>query len=127
LSVITLDHLILPVNDREASLAFYTQKLGFAYAGERPPFAVVRVNECTTLQLAPWGTGGNQHLAFAMPRAEFEAIFARVRAAEVDYGDSFHSVGNGKGPGDEDGARGLGKALYLLDPSRHLIEIRYYE
>ena len=56
LSVITLDHLILPVNDREASLAFYTETLGFAYAGERPPFAVVRVNEATTLQLAPWGT-----------------------------------------------------------------------
>ena len=127
MSAVTLDHLILPVNDREASLTFYTQTLGFAYAGERPPFAVVRVNEATTLQLAPWGTEGNQHLAFAMPRAEFEAIFARVRAAGTAYGDSFHTVGNGQGPGDEDGARGRGKALYLLDPSRHLIEIRYYE
>ena len=127
MSAVTLDHLILPVNDREASLAFYTQTLGFAHAGERPPFTVVRVNESMLLQLAPWGTEGNQHLAFAMSRAEFEAIFARVRAAGTAYGDSFHTVGNGQGPGDEDGARGPGKALYLLDPSRHLIEIRHYE
>ena len=127
MSVITLDHLILPVNDRAASLAFYTETLGFAYAGERPPFSVVRVNESTTLQLAPWGTEGNQHLAFALSRADFEATFARARAAGIAYGDSFHSVGNMQGPGEEDGARGPGKALYLLDPSRHLIEIRYYE
>jgi len=127
LSVITLDHLILPVNDLEASIAFYTQTLGFAYDGERPPFTVVRVNGDTTLQLAPWGTEGKQHLAFAMSRAEFEGVFARVREAGTSYGDSFHAVGNKQGPGDEDGARGPGKALYLLDPSRHLIEIRYYE
>jgi catechol 2,3-dioxygenase-like lactoylglutathione lyase family enzyme len=123
-SAVALDHLILPVNDREASLAFYTETLGFAYAGERPPFTVVRVNESTTLQLAPWGTEGNQHLAFALPRAEFETIFARVRAAGIAYGDSFHTVGNMQGPGDEDGARGPGKTLYLPPPA--LIEIRYY-
>jgi catechol 2,3-dioxygenase-like lactoylglutathione lyase family enzyme len=126
LSAVSLDHLILPVNDREASLAFYTQTLGFAYVGECPPFSVVRVNESTTLQLAPWGTEGNQHLAFAMPRATFDAVFERVRAAGTAYGDSFHTVGNQQGPGDEEGARGPGKALYLLDPNRHLIEIRYY-
>jgi hypothetical protein len=31
-----------------------------------------------------------------------------------------------RGPGDEDGARGPGKAVYLFDPSKHLIEIRHY-
>jgi hypothetical protein len=32
-----------------------------------------------------------------------------------------------RGPSEEEGARGPGKALYLFDPNKHLIEIRYYE
>lgn len=79
------------------------------------------------LQLAPWGTNGGQHLAFSMTRAEFDRVFQSIRAAGIDYGDSFHSVGSRRGPGDEPGARGPGKALYCFDPSKHLIEIRHYE
>ena len=62
-----------------------------------------------------------------MPAAEFEAVFRRIREAGIEYGDSAHSVGNGKGPGPEDGARGPGLAVYCFDPSKHLIEIRHYE
>jgi hypothetical protein len=32
-----------------------------------------------------------------------------------------------RGPGDEVGAQGPGKAVYLFDPSKHLIEIRHYD
>ena len=122
-----LDHLILPVNDRDASVAFYTGLCGFDAEGESGPFSVVRVTPDLTLQLAPWGTTGGYHLAFAMPAAEFEATFARFRDAGVPYGDSFHDVGNMRGPGAEDGARGLGASLYVLDPNQHLIEIRHYD
>ena len=45
----------------------------------------------------------------------------------IEYGDSFHADGNMQGPGDEDGSRGAGKAVYVFDPSKHLIEIRHYE
>ena len=122
-----LDHLILHVNDLAASIAFYTRILGFTPEGERPPFSVIRVAPGLTLQLAPWGTQGGTHLAFAMPRAEFEVVFRRVVEAGVEYGDSFHAVGNRQGPGDEVGSRGPGKAVYCFDPNKHLIEIRYYE
>lgn len=122
-----LDHLILTVNDRNASVAFYTDVLHFAFEGETGPFAVIRVNDDLTLQLAPWGTAGGEHLAFAMSRAEFDAAFARVRAAGIEYGDSFHEVGNMRGPGREAGARGDAPSLYFFDPSRHLIEIRHYD
>lgn len=122
-----LDHLILAVNDREKSIEFYTRILGLTYEGEREPFSVVRVTPDLTLQLAPWGTKGGEHLAFAMSRTEFDDVFRRVRDAGLEYGDSFHTVGNMRGPGDESGARGPGKAVYLFDPSRHLIEIRHYE
>jgi len=124
---IQLDHLILHVNDRAASVAFYTRIMGFAYEGEREPFSVIRVTPDLTLQLAPWGTTGGTHLAFAMTRAEFDETFARVRAAGIAFGDSFHAVGNMQGPGDETGSRGPGKAVYVFDPDKHLIEIRHYE
>lgn len=122
-----LDHLILAVNDLAASIAFYTEVLGFVAEGQRGPFSVLRVADDLTLQVAPWGTAGGLHLAFALPRAEFDAAFARARQAGIPYGDSAHAVGNQQGPGDEDGARGPGKAVYLFDPNKHLIEIRHYE
>jgi len=124
---VDLDHLILAVNDRDETLAFYTEVLGLTYEGESPPFSVVRVTDRLTLQIAPWGSGGGEHLAFAMAKDEFEEVFSRVREAGIPYGDTFHEVGNMRGPGDEPGARGPGKAVYFFDPSKHLIEIRHYE
>jgi catechol 2,3-dioxygenase-like lactoylglutathione lyase family enzyme len=121
-----LDHAILVVNDAAESVRFYTEIVGCTAEPDAPPFSVVRVTPDLTLQLAPWGTEGGTHLAFAMSRAEFDATFARVRDAGIEYGDSFHAVGNMKGPGDEPGARGDGKAVYFFDPNQHLIEIRHY-
>lgn len=122
-----LDHLILPVNDLEASLRFYTEVLGLTYMGEREPFSVVRITPACTIQLAPWGTPGGGHLAFAMTQDEFENAFRRIREAGLEYGDSFDSVGNMKGPGEAEGARGSTRSLYCFDPSKHLIELAYYE
>ncbi len=122
-----LDHLILSVNDRDASVRFFTEIMGFANDGEDGPFAVVRVSPDLTLQVAPWGTDGGEHLAFALTRAEFEATFERLRAAGIPYGDSFHDVGNMQGPGNEAGARGMAPTLYFFDPNEHLIEIRHYD
>jgi catechol 2,3-dioxygenase-like lactoylglutathione lyase family enzyme len=122
----TLDHLILPVNDRDASVAFYTEVMGFGHDGEDGPFSVIRVSPATTLQLAPWGTEGGEHLAFALSPEEFDTTFARVRNAGIAYGDSYHDVGNMRGPGEECGARGPGPTVYLFDPNGHLVEFRHY-
>ena len=124
---ITLDHMILPVNDIEQSLHFYTEILGFPHAGERDPFSVVRVSAECTLQLAPWGTTGGGHLAFSMTENEFDVVFRRIREAGLEYGDAFDRVGNMRGPGEAEGARGATRSLYVFDPSRHLIEIAHYE
>jgi catechol 2,3-dioxygenase-like lactoylglutathione lyase family enzyme len=122
-----LDHLILHVNDVERTVQFYADILGFTNEGKSGPFTVVRVTPDFTIQLAPWGTQGGEHLAFAMSHAEFTEIFRRVRDAKLAFGDSFHSVGNLQGPGIEAGARGLGASLYFFDPNKHLVEIRHYE
>ena len=121
---IQLDHLILPVNDCGASLDFYTGVLGFTDEGERAPFTVVRVSADLVLQLAPWGTTGGTHLAFAMPREEFARVFQRVRDTGIAYGDAFDTVGNMRGPGEAPGAHGPGKGVHVFDPKQHLIEIR---
>ena len=122
-----LDHLILPVNDVDTTVAFYEDVFGFTSEGTTGPFTVLRVSPDLTLQLAPWGATGGVHLAFAMPAAEFEERFAHIRDAGIPYGDSFHSVGNQQGPGREDGAHGMGASVYVFDPNEHLIELRHYD
>lgn len=124
---VELDHIIVKVNDSKESSEFYARILGFVIEAPDGPFSVVRVSDTFTLQLAPWGTEGGEHLAFAMTRARFETVFSRLREHGIPYGDSFHKVGNQLGPGDETGARGLGKAVYFFDPNKHLLEIRHYE
>ena len=125
--MIQIDHLILKVNDVGSSVDFYVNVLGFKLEGQDGPFTVIRVNDDFTLQLAPWGTAGNEHLAFALSREEFERVFALLKERGIPYGDSFHSVGNNLGPGNESGARGSGPTVYMNDPNNHLIEIRTYD
>ena len=123
----TIDHIILNTNDLPASVDFYTNILGFRNEGEDGPFTVIRINEEFTLQLAPWGTKGNEHYAFSMSRTDFDAAFQRIKENLIPYGDSFHTVGNNSGPGNELGARGPGPTVYMFDPNHHLIEIRTYD
>ncbi|HEY6247960.1 MAG TPA: VOC family protein [Pyrinomonadaceae bacterium] len=122
-----IDHLILNVNDIPSSVDFYVNVLGFKLEGEEGPFSVIRVDDSFVLLLGPWGTKGGEHLAFAMNREEFDKTFARIKQKGIPYGDSFHSVGNNLGPGNESGARGSGPTVYMNDPNKHLIEIRTYE
>jgi catechol 2,3-dioxygenase-like lactoylglutathione lyase family enzyme len=122
-----IDHLILNVNEIASSVDFYVNVLGFKLDGEDGPFTVIRISEDFTLLLAPFGTGGNEHLAFALSRAAFDAAFARVTQRGIPFGNSFHSVGNNEGPGVESGARGPAPTLYMNDPNNHLIEIRTYD
>jgi len=123
----TFDHTILKVNDLHASVEFYTSVLGFGAEGMDGPFALVRVSPDCQLQLAPWGTAGLEHYAFAVSRTEFDQIFGRIKAAGIPYGPTFDSVGANTGPGEELGARGRAPTLYFNDPNKHLLEIRSYD
>jgi catechol 2,3-dioxygenase-like lactoylglutathione lyase family enzyme len=122
-----LDHLILDVADVQASFDFYARIFGFTDGGADGPFRIMRVNADAIILLARRPPTSSQHLAFALERAEFDAVLARMRADSVPYGDAFDRVGNNLGPGDESGARGSSKSIYLFDPDRHLLEILYYD
>lgn len=122
-----LDHLIMKVNELDASVAFYTGILGFTSEGADGPFTVIRAGSGLQLLLVPWGTPGYEHYAFAVSRTEFDDIFGRVKAGGVPYGPTFDTVGANTGPGEETGARGLAPTLYFNDPNKHLLEIRTYE
>jgi len=123
----SIDHLILNVNEIPASVDFYVNVLGFKLEGQDGPFTIIRVSDDFTLQVAPWGTKGNEHYAFAMSRPDFDETFTRIKQRGIPYGDSFRNVGDNSGPGNEMGARGQGPTVYLNDPSNHLIEIRTYD
>jgi catechol 2,3-dioxygenase-like lactoylglutathione lyase family enzyme len=123
----TLDHIIMKVNDLEASVAFYTGVLGFTAEGTDGPFAVLRAGPDFQIQMAPWGTLGFDHYAFAVSKVDFDGIFKRIKAAGIAYGPTFDSVGANTGPGEESGARGHAPTVYFNDPNKHLLEIRTYE
>ncbi len=124
---IELDHLILNVNERARSIAFYEDVLELVHEGEDGPFSILRVTPRFVLLLSAAATAGGDHLAFAMSRNEFDAALARIRSAGIPFGDAYDTVGANSGPGDETGSRGIGKAVYFFDPDRHLLEIRHYE
>jgi catechol 2,3-dioxygenase-like lactoylglutathione lyase family enzyme len=123
----TIDHIIVNVNDLQASVAFYTQILGFRLAGTDGPFTLIQVSRDFQLLLCPHPTDGFEHYAFAMSRDEFDAVMERIKAAGVPHGPSFNTVGSNAGIGEERGARGMAPTLYFSDPNKHLLEIRTYE
>jgi len=83
--VATLDHIILKVNDLEASVAFYTGVVGFIAEGTDGPFTILRVSPDLQIQIAPWGTPGFEHYAFSVSKADFDGIFGRIKAAGIAY------------------------------------------
>src|SRR6266513_114815 len=99
-----IDHLILNVNEVSSSVDFYVNVLGFELEGEDGPFTGIRVNQDFTLQLAPWGTGGNEHIEFALSREAFDKAFASVKEKGIPFVDSYHSVANNLGAGPACGA-----------------------
>ena len=121
-----LDHTIVPVRNRDASVEFYTRIFGFDDLGEMGPFLAVRVNDSLTFDFQESDDFRNIHYAFAMDADEFEAAFTRIRESEIPYGDNPREQENMKGPGMTNGAKGLGKAVYFKDPDGHVLEIKTY-
>ncbi len=121
-----LDHTIVPAIDPQESVRFYTTVMGFENVGKVGPFDGVRVNQDLTLDISQAETTTMHHYAFAMDRDTFDAVFDRVKAEGLPYGDDPHARTNMRGPGKSIGSRGMADSVYFPDPSGHSIEIRSY-
>jgi len=116
---IRLNHTIVSAHDKKASSAFLTEILGLPAAKPFGPFMAVKLDNDVTLDFGEWdGDIETAHFAFLVSEAEFDQIFARIKARGLSYwADPFH-----KRAGEinrHDGGRGC----YFEDPSGHNLEI----
>ena len=126
---IRLDHTIVPAKDRNASARFFAEIFGLEVAPGDGHFAQVKINESLTFDFADeaeaWGgpgfdpsLGKSHHYAFHVDDAEFDAIFARVKAKGIAYGSGPYHHSDGKLY-----ARRGGRGVYFEDPYGHLMEV----
>ncbi len=116
------DHVVLNVSDAERSISFYCNELGMApvrvdeWRRDEAPFPSVRVSPSTIIDLLPTHRGGQNvdHFCLVVEPVDFVTLKESGRFEVVD------------GPGTRYGARGDGTSIYIRDPDRNLIELRYY-
>lgn len=114
---ITLNHTIVPAHDKLAAARFFAHLFGLD-VDEGGHFAAVRVNDTLTLDFADQERFEPHHYAFHVSDAEFDAIFARVKAANIAYSsDPFR-----RDMGQINHWNG-GRGVYFPDPDGHLLEL----
>ncbi len=120
-----LDHLVLRVESVERSLAFYTGLLGLPgvrieeWRRGETFFPSVRINDDVIIDLleAPADHAGKEnvdHFCLAVEPLDWDAVVAAGTFEVVD------------GPATRFGAHGDGESLYVRDPDRNVVEMRYY-
>lgn len=117
---IELNHTIVFARDNRASAEFLARILGLEVGPAWGPFVPVVTANGVTLDFAtlPSGEVAAQHYAFLVSEAEFDAAFARLKDAGLDYWADPHF----QRPGEinhNDGGRGV----YFLDPVGHGMEL----
>lgn len=122
-----LDHTIVDVQDREETIRFYRDVLGFDYAGSTGRFEVIRINEHLSFDLVAKPDPEPRHFAFVMDRQRFEETFENLKVGGYTYGDGPSRMENMKGPGRSTGTHGRTYSVYFRDPSGHQLEIITYE
>lgn len=116
---ITLDHTIVPSNDKTAGAAFLARMFDLK-PESKGHFEAVRINEALTFDFADGTDVSWQHYAFLVSEDDFDAIFARIEADGVTYGSGPPS---GTDDGDINHRRG-GRGVYFRGgPDPHVWEI----
>ena len=116
---VELNHTIVPARDAQASATFLTDILGLPPARRFGPFWAVALDNGATLDFQDSNESlPIEHYAFLVSEAEFDAIFARIRARKLTYwADPAHAR-----PFEinrHDGGRGL----FWNAPTGHYLEI----
>lgn len=122
---IELNHTVVPARDKLKSATFFARIFGLVFdASASGYFAPVRVNAALTLDFvdnADWAEGdriATHHYAFKVSEAEFDTIFARIRAEGIPYGSEPFSRQDMK-----INRRSEGHGVYFDDPDGHILEL----
>ena len=121
LTVSAIDHIVLPVPDVAAVVAWYRDELGLAVERQEEfdrgevPFVSLRINPSTLIDVVPGERSGQNvdHVAVVVDE-DVDALAASGRFAVES------------GPADLFGARGQGRGIYIRDPAGNLVELRSY-
>lgn len=117
---IHLDHLMVPCRDKIAAARQLADLLGVPWATTGVgPFVPVYVNDGLTIDFDEWPEPIPMiHYCFRVTPDEFDAILARLRAAEIPYRS------NVRGPVDRavDTQHG-GRIVYWNEPDGHQWEM----
>jgi catechol 2,3-dioxygenase-like lactoylglutathione lyase family enzyme len=113
-----LDHTIVWSRDPARSAAFLAHVLGVEVGARTGPFRPIRLGNGVTLDFAQGPEPAAQHYAFRIGDDAFDAAFARIRAAGIEYwADPLHQE-----PGRLNDMGG-GRGLYFADPDGHNMEL----
>ena len=114
-----LNHTIVWCSDKQRSADFLTGLLGLPPARAFFHFLVVDLSNGVSLDYyQKEGAVSPQHYAFLVSDSEFDAAFARIEAAKLDYwADPARSQ-----PGRINSHFG-GRGVYFADPDDHLMEL----
>jgi catechol 2,3-dioxygenase-like lactoylglutathione lyase family enzyme len=120
----------LEVRDVTASVDFYCSVLGFEpvrlreYLAGEAPFASVRVNNETIIDLFPkkmWRTRSRpanpHHICFTVEQKPYQALKRRMKRQGIAIVRSLSK---------SFGAQGIGRSVYFHDPDQVMLEARYY-
>jgi hypothetical protein len=118
---ISLDHLIVPTNNRVRSAELLGKLLGVPWAeqGEFGPFSPVFVNEELTIDFDEWTEPvPKMHYCFKVNASDFELILSRIKNAGI----AFRSLPLGTNDNTVNNAFG-GSLVYWSEPDGHAWEI----
>jgi catechol 2,3-dioxygenase-like lactoylglutathione lyase family enzyme len=116
---VELNHTIVAVRDKMVSAMFLTDLLGLPAPSTFGPFLVVTLGNGVSLDFVETSEDiAPQHYAFLVSETEFDTIFNRVRALDLQYwADPRHQE-----PG-EINTRDGGRGVYFDDPDGHILEL----
>jgi len=116
---VRLNHTIVWCRDNERSATFLTEILGLPAATRFGPFMVVEVANGVSLDFHTVADDiSSQHYAFLIDEAEFDAIFGRIQAQNLEYW-----ADPGKRESGTINRHDGGRGVYFDDPDGHLLEI----
>jgi catechol 2,3-dioxygenase-like lactoylglutathione lyase family enzyme len=115
---ITIDHIVIPAYDHEASARFFAQVMGVPYAGPARHFAPVRLSETFSVAFLRAAQVTGYHLGFHIGEGDFDGILSRLQAAGVPYGNDPRDTTNLQ----TDHPFG-GRGCFFTDSNGHLFEV----